>query len=227
MAGRRRLRSSSARSRAVGFRARNTEHPALGGDQPSRRPGVQPASKFVHRAYRCNEHMRGPIRAPRHIVRGRRRRACGAPDRLPSAAKILLAIVNLRNPRQQVAFASLKRNVGLEHRPVALAQAACSVVVPVGTSSGATNGVSKTFCSATTIDVDRHPVSGKFGFRLRLVKRQKFHEVIRQAGIALGLAHGHEGDLVAVAAAEHPKEFWIVGHQAVVQACRWPAARAA
>jgi hypothetical protein len=30
---------------------------------------------------------------------------------------------------------------------------AWSVVASVGTSSGATNGVSKTFCSATTIDV--------------------------------------------------------------------------
>jgi hypothetical protein len=34
----------------------------------------------------------------------------------------LFAVVDLPNPCEQVAFASLKRNVGLEHRPVPLAQ---------------------------------------------------------------------------------------------------------
>ena len=92
------------------------------------------------------------IRAPRHTVRARRRRACVARYRLPSRPK-LLATVDLLDPCQQVAFARRKGNIGLEHRPVPVAQGCVLGRRPVGTSSGATNGVSKTFCSATTIDV--------------------------------------------------------------------------
>ena len=121
MAARRRLRSSSGRSRAVGFRARGTEHFALGGDQPSRRPGVQPAAKFVHRPDRRKKHMRGRF-VRRHIL-------FAFVDVAPASLDIgflrgqrLFAVVDLPDPCLQIALARLKRKVRLEHRPVALAQ---------------------------------------------------------------------------------------------------------
>src|SRR3984957_777557 len=107
MAGRRRLRSSSTRRRVVGSRARNTEHAALGGDQPSRRPGVKQASKFARRACWRDQHMGGPF-VRRDILFALIDVALASLEIGFLGGQTLLAIVDFLNPRPQVAFARLK-----------------------------------------------------------------------------------------------------------------------